>query len=197
MLKVAICTLLLVVPVLAQHFVANTPPVAAASAIFEVSSGYTYLVLDTPLRQRVGLSGVDLNGFADFNSRFGIMVDSSYARASNVLDTGHSGNVMSCLTGPVFYPMEYGKSRIFVHTLGGVSLVNSAVPVQGSYYLGGTIVRLSYAIGGGVERVIAGPLAMRITGDYLRTTFANPSAEMQFQNNLRIVTSLVYRFGSR
>jgi hypothetical protein len=196
MIKVAVCVLFLVGPCLAQHLVSNVP-VAVASPIFEVSSGYTYLVLDTPLRQRVGLSGVDVNGFVDFNSRLGMMADSSYARASNVLDTGHSGNVMSCLIGPVFYPMEYGKSRIFVHTLAGVSLVNSAVPVQGSYYLGGTITRFSYAMGGGVERTIAGPLAMRITGDYLRTTFANPTAEMQFQNNLRIVTSIVYRFGSR
>jgi opacity protein-like surface antigen len=197
MKKVAIYIFLMVVPAHGQHFATNAPPVAVASPIFEVSTGYTYLVLDTPARQRVGLSGVDANGFLDFNARLGMMVDSSYARAGNVLDTGHSGNVLSCLAGPVFYPVEYGNTRVFVHPLAGVSLVNSAVPVQGSYYLGGTIMRFSYAIGGGVEHTITGPLAIRIGGDYLRTTFANPSAVMQFQNNLRVVTSIVYRFGSR
>jgi len=75
--------------------------------------------------------------------------------------------------------------------------VNSAVPVKGTYYLGGTITRFSYAIGGGVEHTVAGSLALRVGGDYLRTTFANSSAAMEFQNNLRIVTSIVYRFGNR
>jgi opacity protein-like surface antigen len=196
------CILLLIAPLVAplfaqSDFVIHTPPVAAASPVFEVSTGYTYLVLDTPSRQRVGLSGVDTNGFVDFNARMGMMVDSSYARAGNVLGTGHSGNVLSCLGGPVFYPIGYGNTRIFVHTLGGVSLVNSAVPVQGSYYLGGTIIRFSYAMGGGVEHMLAGPLAVRVGGEYLRTTFATPTAKMQFQNNFRVVTSIVYRFGSR
>jgi opacity protein-like surface antigen len=197
MKKIAVCLLSLVVPVLAQHFATNATPVAAASPVFELSTGYTYLVLDTPSRQRVGLSGIDANGFLDFNSRWGMMADATYARANNVLDTGHGGNVLSCLAGPVFYPMELGQTRIFVHPLAGVSVVNSAVPVQGSYYLGGTIIRFSYAVGGGVERTIAGPVAVRVGGEYLRTTFANPNAAMQFQNNFRVITSVVYRFGSR
>jgi opacity protein-like surface antigen len=195
--KVAVCIFFLVAPLLAQRLVTNAPPVAAAGPVFEASAGYTYLVLDTLSRQRVGLSGVDANGFVDFNSRWGMALDSSYARAGNVLGTGHSGNVLSFLTGPVFYPVEYGNTRIFVHTLVGVSLVNSAVPVKGTYYLGGTITRFSYAIGGGVEHTVAGSLALRVGGDYLRTTFANSSAAMEFQNNLRIVTSIVYRFGNR
>jgi opacity protein-like surface antigen len=179
-----------------DRYVSNRPPFAASSPVFEVSTGYTYLVLDTPSRQKVGLSGVDVNGFVDFNPRWGMMVDSSYARAGDVLGTGHSGNVLSLLTGPVFYPVEYGNTRFFVHTLAGVSLVNSAVPVEGSYYLGGTITRFSYAIGAGVEHTLTGPVAIRIGGDYLRTTFANPAAATQFQNNIRVLTSIVYRFGS-
>jgi hypothetical protein len=209
MKKVAICILVLAAPLLAQQFVSGAPavssgavasdrPVAAATIpVFETSIGYAYLALDTPSQQRVGLSGVDANGFIDFTARSGMMVDSSYARVGDVLGTGHSGNVWSLLTGPVFYPVEYGNNRIFVHTLAGVSLVNSAVPVKGTYYLGGTITRFSYALGGGVERTVAGPLAIRMGADYLRTTFANSTAAMKFQNNIRIVTGVVYRFGSR
>jgi opacity protein-like surface antigen len=196
MKQIAVCIFLLVMPLLAQDpLVSGAPPVAARGPVFEVSAGYTYLDMETPSRQRVGLSGVDANGFVDFNSRLGLAVDANYARAGNVLGTPHNGNVLSCLTGPVFYPVEYGNTRIFVHTLAGVSLVNSAVPVSGTYYLGGTITRFSYAIGGGVERTIFGPLGLRVEGDYLRTTFANASDTMAFQNNLRIVTSIVYRFG--
>jgi opacity protein-like surface antigen len=195
--KVAVCIFFLVAPLLAQRFVSDAPSGAATGPVIEASAGYTYLGLDTPSRQRVGLSGVDGNGLVEFNPRWGMMVDSSYARSGNVLGTGHSGNVLSCLTGPVFYPAEVGHTRIFVHTLAGVSLVNSAVPVKGTYYLGGTVTRFSYALGGGVERTVAGPLAVRVGADYLRTTFANATAAMQFQNNLRIVTSIVFRFGNR
>jgi opacity protein-like surface antigen len=195
--KIAVCILFLVSPLVGQRFVTSAPPVAATGPVFEASAGYTYLALDTPSRQRVGLSGVDANGFVDFNSRWGMMVDSSYARAGNVLGTGHSGNVLSFLIGPQFYPVDFGNTRIFVHTLAGVSLVNSAVPVKGTYYLGGTLTRFSYALGGGVEHTITGPLAIRVGADYLRTTFADSAAAMQFQNNVRFVTGFVFRFGNR
>jgi opacity protein-like surface antigen len=195
--KIAVSVLFLLTPVLAQRFVTSAPPAAATGPVFEASAGYTYLALDTPSRQRVGLSGVEADGFVDFNPRWGMMVDSSYARAGNVLGTGHSGNVLSFLIGPVFYPVDFGNTRIFVHTLAGVSLVNSAVPVKGTYYLGGTVTRFSYALGGGVEHTVAGPLAIRVGADYLRTTFANSTAAMQFQNNVRFVTGFVFRFGRR
>jgi hypothetical protein len=185
--KIAVCILFLLAPLLGQRFVTNAPPTAATGPVFEASAGYAYLALDTPSRQRVGLSGVDANGFVDFNARWGMMVDSSYARIGNVLGTGHSGNVLSFLIGPEFYPVDYGNTRIFVHTLAGVSLVNSAVPVKGTYYLGGTVTRFSYAVGGGVG----------VGADYLRTTFSNSTAAMKFQNNVRIVTGIVFRFGNR
>lgn len=199
--KFAVCIFLLVTPLLAQELTqqlrSGSTPVAASGPVFEMSAGYTYLDLDTPSRQRIGLGGFDANAFADFSSRWGMMADSSYSRIGNVLGTGHSGNVLSFLTGPVFYPADRGNTRVFVHTLAGVSLVNSAVPVQGTYYLGGTVTRFSYAVGGGVERAIVGRVAIRFGADYLRTTFANSTAAMRFQNNLRIVTGLVFRFGNR
>jgi len=194
--RVAVCIFFLVAPLLAQDRF-GAPPAAATSPVFQASAGYVYLDLDNPSRQRVGLSGVDASGFVDFNARWGMVVDLSYARTGNVLGTGHSGNVLSCLTGPVFYPAEDRNARIFVHTLAGVSLVDSAVPVTGTYYLGGYVTRFSYALGGGVERDLSGPFSIRVGGDYLRTTFANSHAAMQPQNNLRIVTSIVYRFGNR
>ena len=203
MKKVAICILFWAAQLLAQQYVTggapvgNRPAAAAVIPVFEASVGYTYLVLNTPSHEGVGLSGVDANGFIDFTARWGLMVDSSYARVGDVLGTGHSGNVLSLLTGPVFYPLENRNNRIFVHALAGIGLVNSAVPVEGSYYLGGTMTRFSYALGGGLERTVVGPLAIRTSADYLRTTFANSTAAMKSQNNIRIVTGIVYRFGSR
>lgn len=188
---------LLVVPLLAQNVVGGGALPAATAAVFEASAGYDYFALDTPSQQRVGLSGFDGNAVFDVTARWGMTADSSYARIGDVLGTGHSGNVLSFLSGPVFYPTAYGNTRIFVHALAGVGLVDSAVPVGGTHYLGGTVMRFSYAAGGGVEHTLIGPLAIRAGADYQRTTFANSSAAMRFQNNLRIVTSVVYRFGKR
>src|SRR5271168_143207 len=144
MKRVALCIFVLLASGFAQErYVKDGPSPAATGPVVAASVGYTYLGLDTPSEERIGLSGVDANVFVDFNPRWGIMVDSSYAHAGNVLGTGHSGNVLSVLCGPAFYPLDLGKTRIFAHTLAGVSLVNSAVPVQGTYYLGGSIIRFS------------------------------------------------------
>jgi len=196
--KVAFCIFFLVAPLLAQDRIAtDARPIAVASPVFQASAGYVYLDLDNPSLQHVSLNGVDGNGFVDFSPRWGMMADLSYARTGNVLGTGHSGTVLSGLIGPVFYPAEYRNARIFVHALAGVSLVDSAVPLTGTSYVSGPVAKFSFALGGGVERNLSGPLAIRVGGDYLRTTFANSHVALQSQNNLRIVTSLVYRFGSR
>jgi opacity protein-like surface antigen len=195
--KVAVWIFFLVAPLLAQQLGTGPPPPAMTGPVFEASAGYTYLDMETSSRQHMAFSGVDADGSIDFNARWGMMVDSSYVRAGNVLGTGHTGNVLSLLIGPVFYPVDSENTRIFVHTLAGVSLVNSAIPVTRTYYLDGTVNRFSYALGGGVERTLAGPLAIRVGADYLRTTFVNSTAAMQIQNNIRIVTGMVYRFGLR
>ncbi len=189
--------LVLISPLLGQESLLGPARAAATGPEFEASAGYTYLDLDTPSRQRIGLSGLDANALMDLSPHWGISVDSSYARAGSVLGTAHSGNVGSLLAGATFHPVDFGRTRVFVHTLAGISVVNSAVPVKGTYYLGGTVMRFSYAIGGGVERNLPGRFAIRVGGDYLRTTFANSNAEMTFQNNIRLVTSIAYRFGRR
>jgi hypothetical protein len=192
-----ICILFLVAPLLAQEFATRGPAPAATSPLFESSVGYSYFALDTPSHRRVFLSGFDANAFVNVRPRWGLMADTSYARIGDVLGTGHSGNVISSLVGPVFYPAAYGNTRVFVHTLAGVSLVDSAVPVSGTYYLGGTVMRFSYATGGGVECPLPGRFALRFGADYLRTTFADSNAAMRFENNFRIISSIAYRFGNR
>jgi len=194
--RISACVVLFAAPLLAQaRMEAGEAAAGATGPAFEASLGYVYFSMATP-SQRVGLTGLDANGLVRFDSRWAATVDSTYAGTGNVLGTGHSGNVLSCLAGPVFYP-AHGKAGIFVHALAGASWVDSAVPITGTHYLGGWITRLSYAVGGGVEHYLSGPLAVRAQVDYQRTTFANPTGAIQNQNNLRLTTSLVYRFGNR
>jgi hypothetical protein len=190
-----VCWLLFVVPLLAQ---ARLQPgtVGATVPSFEASLGYAYFNMDMP-SQRVGLAGLDANGLVNFNSRWGVTVDSLYARTGSVFGTGQSANVLSLLAGPVFYPAVFGKSEIFVHALVGACRVESAVPVTGTSYLNGWVARPSYAMGGGFGQSLFGPVGIRIQGDYQYTSFGDSAGAIHGQNNLRLATSIVYSFGSR
>jgi len=180
------------VPALAQNL-RSSPPIAAFGPTYDVSAGYSYLLSAIPSAGQANLFGFDAGGRADFTPHWGATVDAGYVRTSNVLSTGHSGYVLTFLGGPVFYPLDHGRVRPFLHALVGAGLVDGAVPVSGTTYLHGFAGRPAYALGGGFERSVAGPLGIRFSGDYLRTAFANSSGNIQLQNNLRVTASIVVR----
>jgi hypothetical protein len=184
----------LITPALAQNRRQSEPSTAASGPAFDVSVGYCYLGMRVPGTGTVNLNGVDASGGIQFARHWGAIVDASYVRGSDVFGTGHDSYVLSALAGPVFYPFERGKARLSIRLLGGAGLVDSAVPLNGpSYYLHGWVTRPSYAVGVGLERSLAGPFALRINGDYLRTAFVNPADVVQLQNNLRVTASIAVR----
>src|SRR5450755_3317521 len=97
--KIVLCLLLTPAPMWAQS------PVAAGRApVVSVSVGYSYLDFGSMSSDRCGLNGLDASLGVDFIPRLGAKVDLGYVRASNVLDSGRHGDVLSYLVGPVFYP---------------------------------------------------------------------------------------------
>jgi hypothetical protein len=195
--KISFVMLILVAIALGQSHLETAPVPAASGPSFAVSAGYTYLAMPLPAAGRVDLNGVDAGGHVDFSPRWGATVDTGYFRASNVLGTGHNSYVLSALLGPVFYPIDHRNARVFLHVLAGAGLVDSAVPVSGTRYLGGWVARFSDAAGGGFEHLISGPFAFRVSADYLRTTFVDSTAVAHPQNNLRATVSLVFRMNER
>jgi hypothetical protein len=176
----------------------DTPPAAAATGPgFAVSAGYTYLAMPIPSAGQVNLSGLDVSGQLDLRGRWGATVDSNYVRSSQVFSTGHDSYILSALAGPVFYPVERGRTRMFVLALAGAGLVDSAVPVSGTHYLHGWIARPSEAVGGGFEHSISQRFAVRVGGDYLRTTFVDSTMTAHPQNNFRATVSFVCRLKER
>jgi hypothetical protein len=192
-LKVLSLALVLVVPALAQNQLQSGAPATAYGPTYDVSCGYTYLSSTVPSAGRIGLSGLDVTGHANFLPHWGVAVDSGYVHTSNVLTTGQSGYTLTFLAGPVFHLFEHKKTQIFVHALVGAGLVDSAVPVSGTEYVHGWVARPAYALGGGVERSVVGPFAARLTGDYLRTAYVDSTIAVQSQNNLRLTASIVLR----
>lgn len=193
-----ICILFaLVAPALAQTHLAPGVAPAATVPTYDVSVGYSNLTTAVTSAQNVDLSGLDVGGRADLNSRWGVMLDSMYVRASNVLGTGHGAYQLSFLGGPAFYPLEHVNYRIFVDAVGGVALVDGAVPINKTDYFHGWLVRPSYAIGGGIERALSGPFGVRFRGDYLDSAFFDARGVVQSQSNLRLTVSLVFRLSER
>jgi hypothetical protein len=191
-----VLVLSLSVPALAQNLRSGAAA-AASGPSFDVSAGYSYLSMQVPGASTVGLNGVDASAGIDFNRHWGAVIDSSYVRAGDVFQTGHSSYVLSALAGPVFYPYTHGETRISLRGLVGAGLVDSAVPVTGpDYYLHGWVSRPAYGAGIGVERTLFGPFAFRVNGDYLRTAFVNASETVQLQNNLRLTGSIVFRLNA-
>jgi hypothetical protein len=169
------------------------PTPAGYGPTYDVSLGYSYLSSYIPQSGQANLYGFEATGHADFLPHWGVAVDAGYVRTSNVLDTGHSGYTLTFLGGPVFYPIDRGRTKAFLHALVGAGLVDSAVPLSSTQELHGWVERPAYAVGGGVERSFFGPFGFRLSGDYLRTDYASSTGTVQAQNNLRVTASFVFR----
>jgi hypothetical protein len=190
-----LCALMLGGRMFAQSRYPASP--AATGPNFEASVGYVYMSSTSPSLERTRLNGIDATGVQQFTEHWGAMLDLMYARAGNVSHTGQSDNIYSGLIGPVFYLMQRPKTAVFVNALGGVAGVKSAVFVDSNTYFKGYETRFSYAFGGGVERTVIGPFAVRGSADYMRTTFVGSTLAREGQNNIRLIGSVVYRFGRR
>jgi hypothetical protein len=195
--EVCFLVCVLIAPALAQSWLQSGPVPAATGPDYNVSVGYTSLAMAIPAAGHVNLNGLDVSGRVDFGPRWGATVDSSYLRAANVFGTPRDGSVLSVHTGPVFYPLEHGNTRMFVHVLAGVSRVAGAVPMNETHYFRGWVVRFSYAGGGGIERQLSGPFAVRVGGDYLRTSFFDSTARVRPHDSLRLTVSVVFRLRGR
>ena len=193
MRKACFFVFVLLAPALAQNWMQKDPSPAVTGPAYALSFGYSKLSMEIPGARHVSLNGLDLSGHLDFNSRWGAVLDTSYARTHNIPGTPHAGYALTSNIGPVFYPIEFGGTRVFVHALGGAALVDGAVPQSKTDYYQGWLGRPSYALGGGVEQSVSGPFAVRVSGDYLRTSFFNATGAVHPQNNLRLTASIVFR----
>jgi opacity protein-like surface antigen len=190
------CVLLLGADVLAQVPLRDTTSPGKAPSV-EFSAGYVFMNMFSSNASSLTLRGVDATGAMQFASRWGAMVDFTYARDPRVPGTTHSDQVMSALIGPKFFLINGYRTNVFVHGLIGSALVDSAIPNGPNSVISGYVARFSYDFGAGAEFAVTGPFAIRIAGDYQRTTFVDSSMAFARQNNVRATTSLVYRFGSR
>jgi hypothetical protein len=196
--KICFFGLVMGAPALAQNqLVTTTPAPAVVGPAFDVSVGYTRLAMQMPAAGRANFNGLDFSGNIGLSPRWGATLDSSYLYTPEVLNTKHHGYVSSLLAGSVFYPVAHGNTRVFVHALAGAGLIDGAVPISDTQDFHGWLLHPSYAAGGGVEHTVSAKLAVRLNGDYVRTSFYDSTGTERPQNNLRLTMSFVFRLKDR
>jgi hypothetical protein len=191
--KVCFFGFMMVATALAQNRLQSSPSPAVAGPAYDVSLGYSHLSMAIPSAGRANFNGLDFSGNIGLSPRWGATLDSSYLYTSDVLNTLHQGYLLTLHTGPVFYPIQHGNTRVFVRALAGMGLVDGAVPITDTRNFHGWLVRPSYAFGGGVEHPVSGQLTVRVIGDYVRTSFYDSVGAVQPQDNLRLTVSFVLR----
>jgi hypothetical protein len=195
--KLLLLVFILTNSMLAQNAMQGTVPAAGSGPAFDVSVGASYLAMSAPSGGTANLYGADAAGTMDFSRLLGATIDSSYVRTSDVFSLGHSSYVLTFLAGPVFHPFESRNTRISFRALAGAGLVDSAVAADDGYEVHGWVARPAYAAGVGAEHSFAGPFALRVDADYLRTAFAESTTVVEAQNNLRLTVSLVFHIRDR
>jgi hypothetical protein len=195
--RILLIGLAMVPSALAQDRLQTSVPPAATGPSYDVSAGFNYIQMSFPGAGHVNMDGVAAGASVDFTRHFGAAIGSDYARASVVPGTPHDAYLLTLQGGPVFYPLETRRSRMFVHALAGPGLVDGAVPISATKYFHGWAMHLSYAFGGGIQQSVSRQLALRVTGDYLFTSFYGPAGGVEPQNNLRLTVSLVCHLGQR
>jgi outer membrane immunogenic protein len=155
---------------------------------FEVSGDYQYVRYNPGN----GASGVNCQGGsgsvgAYLSARIGVIGEFGGCKVTGLL-SGTSAHELSYLFGPrIYFPMTRGRVFPFVQALFGGERFSAGVSGLGS----ASSNAFAMAAGGGADVTLSRHLTLRaVQVDYLYTHFGGAS-----QNNLRLQSGIVYRFG--
>ena len=189
------CTPLLCAALFPLSVAAQAPLTMGTGPSIEAHAGFAYLAQPIPTSSRIPMYGLDSGATVGVSRRFGVRLDLGYVRASNVLSSGHHSDILSYLGGPVYYPFTTSRMETYVHFLAGGARITGVVPSDQGHFLTGYANEFAWAGGGGFEIHTSPDTAVRVGGDYLHTSYFDPSAALHGQGNLRAVVSFVYVLG--
>lgn len=175
---------------------ARRPPIGPAYfSIFNISAGYSVTNLAMPSLGRVTLNGMDVSLAVDGGRRIGAKLDLSYTLAPNVSGTGHRADAFSYLVGPTFSLWKGNRLSAHAEALVGGARIVGPVPNASGGFSRGYVRYPAWGFGGSAEYSLSSAFGFRVTVDYLRTYFFDPSIVIRGQNDIRVVNSIVYYFG--
>lgn len=179
---------------------------------YEWFAGYSYdrsVPMSRPQNRLAWASGFSTSLAINLNQRLGIVVDGAYYRdtkfgpnaapAGGVV--GASGNLFTLMTGPRF-SFRHPRFTPFVQGLFGMAY-DGKVQLSNCSGFGCTPLRqessYTLALGGGLDITLTHQLALRLFQlEYAPTRFRDPTSPtgaLAWQNDMRLSTGLVFRFG--
>jgi hypothetical protein len=102
---------------------------------------------------------------------------------NGLLNINVTGHEQEYLVGPRL-SIPVGKFTPFAEVMVGAAHIHTGGTLPGP-----SNTSFAYALGGGLDYRLFGPVAARVEGDYLRTKFFSST-----QNNLRLSAGVVFRF---
>lgn len=172
------------------------PISAGSSQAQELGVGFSYTQANVPSEGQIGINGVQAVFSADLNRHFALKTDFGYSRTFNAFHTGHSADLMTYMAGPVFYAVRRRKVTVYGELLLGAARQTGVNFEDNGQMVLGYANEFAWAGGGGVQYAIVPSFSVRVSADYLRTSFFNSNAVVQGQTNLRTSIFLVYTFGA-
>lgn len=184
----------------------------------EVFTGYSYLRANDSLSERINQNGWDLSAAANFTRSFGIVGDLSnhYGSRSDVFaPIGSRGKGLTFLFGPQYSYRAMPRVTPFAHALVGGIRANRLVPPAWINLPGGgiglvpgpgctnllcyqTVTSFAMALGGGLDVKATDRVWIRVAqAEYFRANLTNANGTSAAQNDVRISTGIVFRFGRR
>jgi len=163
----------------------------------EVAAEYTYVHSNAPPG---GCGGFNINGGSasvaqPFRSgRISFAFDATFGQSTGVASSDGQVTLSTFTAGVRYRPIKRGKWSPFGEVLVGVSHAAGSLTNAPNPSAGDAALVFAGNFGGGVDRRINEHWSLRIVeADYLLTTFDNGTND--HQNNLRLSTGAVYRFG--
>jgi len=167
----------------------------------ELFAGYSYLRFNPRVNgtaQTFDNQGGTASIAGNVNRWLGLVADFGFYKVSGDLQPGSSGKAQTYLFGPRFSHRGERWTPFASVLLGAARMsVDSSTPVAGSSnFFNNTVHKNAFAtaFGVGFDYKLSRHVAWRVVqAEYLITKF--PDGNSNFQNNLRLATGLVFRFG--
>lgn len=182
---IALCVLISEIPIGTQ---AQSQPLLAR---FEVSANYSFVHASAANNGgSFNLNGGSASVAYGFSDQFGVVADFG-GYAFGKLPSGLGSTMYSYLFGPRASLHKWERIMPFAQVLLGVGRLNASSAGINAGENG-----FAMALGGGLDVRIRPHLAIRsIQAEYLMTRFPLVNGESATQNDVRLSSGIVYRFG--
>jgi hypothetical protein len=183
--------------VFVQALVANAqqPLPAGRTSVAHLEVGYSYANVSIPSLGWTNMNGVDLGATLDLSSRIGLDLTGTYVRGEHILVASQPSNLWTYAGGVVVYPLVMRHLSVRVRALFGGAKQEGANLGSHGKFLTGFVNQSAWIAGGAIDYKVDRSWSLRLSADYLRSSFFNPAGFLVPQNNFRAGVGVVYTFG--